>query len=182
MSIMQTISLHPRHTPWGDPVVIREHCPGIVGYVTGSHGGIWVASYQMENMPAELRAIQPFAAPGWYEEDCDWAIVCASFPHLFTGREVFEGWIIMRGEAKFASFFETPRGRLFVELARNFQRENAVKFLLGGCVTRGGVWSCYATRVDGLEMVTFKSPTIDLPRPFTHAEAIALGATDWRAQ
>lgn len=179
-----TISLHPRHTPWGAPQDVREYCPGVVGYETGSHGGIWVATFQMENMPAELRAIAPFAAPGWYERDCDWAIVCASFPHLFTGREVFEAWRLMLGVPKYALFWTTPRGQLFVQLARSFQADNAGKFLLGSCGTRrGGGWYCFAQRVDRpCEMVSFNIPTTDLPQPFTQLEAIALGATDWRAQ
>lgn len=34
-------------------------------------------------MPRVLREIKPFAGLGWYEEDCDWAIVALAFPQFF---------------------------------------------------------------------------------------------------
>jgi hypothetical protein len=34
-------------------------------------------------MPAPLREFQPWAAPGWFEEDCDWTIVALALPQFF---------------------------------------------------------------------------------------------------
>jgi len=55
---------------------------------TPSHGGYKVTDEIMELMPAELRSIKPWAGQGWYEEDCDWSIVAAAWPTLFTADHV----------------------------------------------------------------------------------------------
>ena len=34
-------------------------------------------------MPAGLREFVGYGGPGWYEEDCDWAVVALAFPSMF---------------------------------------------------------------------------------------------------
>ena len=70
-------------TPWGHPDRSKEIAPGIVRYDTPSHGGYYVSPERVMTMPKPLREFEPFAAPNWYEEDCDWAIVALAFPQFF---------------------------------------------------------------------------------------------------
>jgi hypothetical protein len=40
-------------------------------------------------MPEPYRSHPPFCGKaGWYEEDCDWAVVALSFPQFFTADEL----------------------------------------------------------------------------------------------
>jgi hypothetical protein len=71
------------HTPWGRPDTITEIAPGITFYSTPSHGGYHLSPARIASMPKPLRDFQPFAGPGFYEEDCDWSIVCLAFPQFF---------------------------------------------------------------------------------------------------
>jgi len=68
-------------TPWGiaDHVTVLDH--GIRCVSTPSHGGYYVPPEARKLMPPE--ALNTYAGPGWYEEDCDWALVALSFPKLF---------------------------------------------------------------------------------------------------
>jgi hypothetical protein len=70
-------------TPWGVADHIEEIAPGIVSYSTPSHGGYWLSPERIAEMPKPLREFQPWAGPGYYEEDCDWSIVCLAFPQYF---------------------------------------------------------------------------------------------------
>ncbi|WP_295452114.1 hypothetical protein [uncultured Thiodictyon sp.] len=71
-------------TPWGDGsgYVIA---PGITLLSTESHGGIHVSVERLAEMPDVIRNLDPFAGSGWYEEDCDWALVAMAFPEHFSG-------------------------------------------------------------------------------------------------
>ena len=71
-------------TPWGDgrgDVI----APGITLFSTDSHGGIHVSDKRLAEMPYVIRTLAPFAGSGWYEEDCDWALVVMAFPEHFSG-------------------------------------------------------------------------------------------------
>ena len=58
--------------------------PGIMEYGTPSHGGIHVSATRLAQMPESWR--ESFAGDGWYEEDCDWALVALAFPECFDKR------------------------------------------------------------------------------------------------
>lgn len=73
-----------RSTPWGPAQDVRMIAPGITSYSTAGHGGINISTARLAEMPEQLRSVAPFAGPGWYEEDCDWAIVALAFPLYFT--------------------------------------------------------------------------------------------------
>lgn len=70
----------PTHTPWGLSQSSRTLAQGIREYTTASHGGIHL-SPRCNAQIAECWRI----ATGWYEEDCDWAIVAYHFPEAFSG-------------------------------------------------------------------------------------------------
>ena len=69
-----------KHTPWGAADRVTTIAPGITSYSTAGHGGINLSVERIAQMPDELRALKPWAGPGWYEEDCDWQRVALSFP------------------------------------------------------------------------------------------------------
>jgi hypothetical protein len=78
------------NTPWGlsdDAGTVIA--PGIIAYTTPSHGGYHLSAERLAAMPAALRALRPFSgSTGWYEEDCDWAIVVLAFPEHFQPAHV----------------------------------------------------------------------------------------------
>lgn len=79
----------PTHSPWGKPDFVREIAPGIWSVWTPSHGGYRVSAERLAAMPAALREFQTFNNnDGWYEEDCDWAIVCVAYPVEFCAHAI----------------------------------------------------------------------------------------------
>lgn len=65
---------HGAPTPWGRADHVEEQIPGIASVTTSSHGG-----YKLS--PKRNKAIHPAwrRRSGWYEEDCEWAIVAHTF-------------------------------------------------------------------------------------------------------
>ena len=91
------ITIHPRaatlkydfrSTPWGQAETVTEIAPGIYAITTASHGGIYLdddrnaivplavreGTFQSRDVPGHGR-IGGQGVYGWYEEDCDAAIV-----------------------------------------------------------------------------------------------------------
>jgi hypothetical protein len=66
-------------TPWGKAQTVKTVIPGIISVTTAGHGGIKVAKALNDTIPVIARK-----ADGWYEEDCEWAIVALCFPVAFT--------------------------------------------------------------------------------------------------
>lgn len=73
------------NTPWGKAQQSTKVGDGVVWHSTASHGGFQVTA----KLPKPLQEFVPFTRKaGWYEEDCDWAIVVVAFPALFSAAEV----------------------------------------------------------------------------------------------
>ena len=81
------------YTPWGQPDTKRAYADGIAFYSTPGHGGFKVSGELNRKIPDYMRR-----AGGWYEEDCEWSIVVASFPEKFgpefveSARNTFRNW------------------------------------------------------------------------------------------
>jgi hypothetical protein len=69
-------------TPWGVAQCSDIYAEGVVFHSTASHGG-----FHLDEERNALVALAYRNVGGWYEEDCEWAKVAASFPHLFTAYE-----------------------------------------------------------------------------------------------
>ncbi len=69
-------------TPWGGSQLATIYAEGVVSHETSGHGGFHLSSDRNLQVDAAVRS-----ATGWYEEDCEWAIVALTFPDLFTGYE-----------------------------------------------------------------------------------------------
>lgn len=80
------IELCPTQTPWGHAQHIEKIAAGVWSVSTAGHGGLYVAPWKLNRMPVTLSAPTPYSSGGWFEEDCDWALVCAAFPELFDSR------------------------------------------------------------------------------------------------
>lgn len=76
------------HTPWGGADHVENLGEGVIQVGTPSHGGIGVEkSLAAKRMSVEARS-EAIQQDGWYwfEEDCDWALVAAEIPELFSER------------------------------------------------------------------------------------------------
>jgi len=69
----------PTHSPWGGVQSAKEYAPGIWSVCTPSHGGFSLSPERNTKVADCWRS-----DTGWYEEDCEWAIVCATWPEFFT--------------------------------------------------------------------------------------------------
>jgi len=78
----------PTETPWGPSQFQRAYGEGITQHVTAGHGGFFVSDERRAEMPESCRNFAPFAGAGWYEEDCDWAVVAVAFPSEFQPQTV----------------------------------------------------------------------------------------------
>ena len=65
-------------TPWGKADNIEILAEGIIQVGTPSHGGVKLDRKRNAQVPSYMRR-----KGGWYEEDCDWAIVATVFPDAF---------------------------------------------------------------------------------------------------
>jgi len=75
-------------TPWGIAQTVEDIAPGIQFITTASHGGFKLSAIRRGQMPEVWRNKQTFAGDNWYEEDCDAALVVASFPQFFKPETV----------------------------------------------------------------------------------------------
>lgn len=69
----------PTSSPWGAVQNSRQIARGIVEVDTASHGGIHLSPTLNAKVHAAWRDPK-----GWYEEDCEWAIVALTFPQHFA--------------------------------------------------------------------------------------------------
>ena len=74
------------NTPWGTADHVEELADGIIQVGTPTHGGIGVkheVAAKRLSAAARTEAIDQYDHL-WFEEDCDWAIVCHEIPELFS--------------------------------------------------------------------------------------------------
>ena len=81
----------PTWTPWGSPDHAEQVFAGVWSVYTPSHGGFYVSAERRKVMDQSLLSLGfgGQTMKGWFEEDCDWALVALSFP---------EEWKAWRGE------------------------------------------------------------------------------------
>lgn len=79
---IQLDQANPVRTPWGAADDAIRYGDGIVLYGTPSHGGFRLDEAAQDRVHPALRS-----RGGWYEEDCEAAVVAHTFPHLFTTYE-----------------------------------------------------------------------------------------------
>ena len=124
---LEDLTLTLVSTPWGPAQGSRNIAEGITFHTTSSHGGIELSPTRLA-MPAELRNSPPWAGEGWYEEDCDWAIVALAFPQHFSPREVRCAVLTVRGFCPRAeAYVGSPAGATVRAIAEQCERESSGK-------------------------------------------------------
>jgi len=83
--ISRDLHLVSSDTPWGKAQTAEDVAPGIVRYSTASHGGYRLSSALNAKVAPVLKkaTCAGLGSQGWYEEDCDWAIVVYTFKEYF---------------------------------------------------------------------------------------------------
>lgn len=77
MSAAITDEKCPKESPWGHIDHVTKLCNGAWFVSTPGHGGIKLSARLNAKVPDYARA-----AGGWYEEDCEWAIVPLFLPEV----------------------------------------------------------------------------------------------------
>ncbi len=78
-------------SPWEEVLEAYEEAPGIVRVHTGGHGGLLVERALYKRMDPVLRkgvTWKDRKGRGWFEEDCQAALVVVAFPELFGADHV----------------------------------------------------------------------------------------------
>lgn len=117
------------HTPWGWADSASVVADGIGRVSTPGHGGFKLAPKMNAKVDAAWRT-----RGGWYEEDCEWAIVVLTFPKHFDEAKVASAKAVAK--ATFPDAYETVTGET-VTLAeshvlrkREFAKETANKLVV----------------------------------------------------
>lgn len=80
---MERITSYPKtNTPWGVAQIAYNYGRGMQFYSTAGHGGFHLSGRVNEAVPEYMRQ-----ANGWYEEDCEWAVVATVYPDMFDEKE-----------------------------------------------------------------------------------------------
>lgn len=166
----------PSYSPWGGIQHRKQIAPGVWNVETAGHGGIYVAPSVLATIPDCLKE-NTFAGPGWFEEDCDWALVVVALPHLFTPYERFSAVrsVMEWNKEKWSQYGNTEAGKALLAEVMKYEADNAERFTMGSMSTGGKGWSVCATSLDCKTRIRFECadyPT--LPGPFTIAEAQAV--------
>jgi hypothetical protein len=85
---MRTTECVTTNTPWGKADMVTRYVKGVNFYNTPGHGGFKLSESVNRLIPVRMRcnSFAGLGLKGWYEEDCDWAIVVA----VLSGIEGFE--------------------------------------------------------------------------------------------
>lgn len=77
-------------TPWGASDHESVKAEGIIWYSTPSHGGFWLNAERRKLFSEALPDFRPWAGAGWFEEDCDAAVIAIVFPDVFSAGEIYD--------------------------------------------------------------------------------------------
>ena len=161
-------------TPWGDADFVQVIAPGIGWVGTPGHGGVKLSRAMNARMPVYMRL-----KGGWYEEDCEWALVYVALAGLLrstendeTDRLVAQAVTTLRNwrPDAYESFFgETiPEGRSTIKDERTFKARHANDWIVRSAVnsrTHDGFVEATATvgglRTTSADLRTFLVPSAE---------------------
>jgi len=134
-------------TPWGEVQVAQDIGPGIVKVSTSTHGGYILDEGALSRMPRSLRANKTFAGDGFFEEDCDWCLICLSFPQYFSDLDLFFAVKQFCSQHSVSEWRESAEARTVLDRVDAFVQEKGQLFYSGSMCTNGGTWSVIFTRI-----------------------------------
>ncbi|MBX5206804.1 DUF7007 domain-containing protein [Rhizobium sp. NZLR11] len=116
-------------TPWGQSQHAVLYAPGIVAHTTASHGGFALSPDRNRLIAPGLRTDD-----GFYEEDCAWVAVAATYPNLSTDFEKRQADDILRDvypeawEARHGQVLQPGQSR--AKDRSRFDRDNANRWVV----------------------------------------------------
>lgn len=113
-----------KSTPWGPAQHQRTLAPGIVEYMTASHGGIHLNAKRVGEIPPTLKRFIKTADDGgaWFEEDCEWSLAATAFPQFFDDKARVSAEATLRNW--FPEAWEAVYGRTLAE-GESSSKDNA---------------------------------------------------------
>lgn len=164
---LSSFELSRIHTPWGEAQSGTEYIPGIQSLDTAGHGGFWIASTRLAQMPEAIANTKTFAGQCWYEEDCDWALVAIAFPSLFNDLQLQAAIeIVKRTEyhKPAADWLASTEAQPLHDRIALFMKECGHLFRINGYGSdEDGTWRATFTRIDGKQdAVVMRVETSDL--------------------
>lgn len=82
--------MNTNHSVWGPVQTEKQYGEGITLVTTASHGGFVLSPELNELVRAKFPDFKPFGGhERSYEEDCDWAVIVATFPDRFPSSNVY---------------------------------------------------------------------------------------------
>lgn len=146
-------------TPWGPVQTVEPVVPGVVNISTAGHGGYWCSPARWEELLRLFPDINPWAGPGWLEEDCDWAFAALTWPEVVEGQTLYHAIASVQRVGGSDSgvadaFLATPQGKVLIAAAAAWRESVAHLWEMGsrGTVAHaGGSWTCFRRVGDGAE-------------------------------
>ena len=100
---------------WGPIQHLARVAEGIYRVDTASHGGDWLSSSRVDQVPA---SIVPFRGNrSWWEEDSDWSVVALRWPEEFTAG-LFNSAAGVEREARLSLSYLHPEWIPLIDAAR----------------------------------------------------------------
>ena len=96
-----------KSSPWGHVQDCTQVAPEIIRVSTASHGGYHCIGQAQKRIETLFPEFKPYAGRGWYEEDCDWAIVALAHRPYFDDRSVYHALKTVQGRS--AGYFTAVR-------------------------------------------------------------------------
>lgn len=155
-------STQPRRneeTPWGPVQHVAPLIPGVAGIDTAGHGGYWCSPGRWAEVMTRFPDLNPFAGPGWLEEDCDWAYAALTWPQAFGDNEIHHALATaLRYHAEETkAFLASEAGQLLIERAKDYRESIADQWERGGGIYGSGLDNTQFTRVgDRAELIAVK--------------------------
>lgn len=114
-------------TPWGPSQTHDNIGPDLDFYSTAGHGGYRAGGSALRAIDAAFPG-HVSTAPGWYEEDCEWAFVACALPEHFDGRALSHAVATLRRNFPWHAA-AIPAG--VVDRAQAWESENAERWQIG---------------------------------------------------
>lgn len=107
-------------TPWGNAQQVVRYAPGVNFYSTAGHGGFKLSKRINDLLiPQYLKQAtwSGLGLKGWYEEDCDWAIVVIALSSWPGFRAAFDQGEIERAHESLKQYHPAEYARFMAEMA-----------------------------------------------------------------
>lgn len=172
-------STQPRRneeTPWGPVQTVEPLIRGVARIDTAGHGGYWCSPGRWYEVMQRFPDLNPWAGPGWLEEDCDWAFAALTWPECFNDNEIHHAIATATrpggiNEQVAATFLMTTEGLALDRRAREYRASIADQWERGGGIYGQNVDNTQFTRVgDGAILIAVKFRPKDLKALYTLEE------------